>query len=186
MLVYGHRGAAGESPENTLASFRHAITRGTKYIELDVRLSKDQQLVVIHDDKVNRTTSQRGYISKYTAAELKRMDARKDGPPWPDKRLTGISTLETVIEKTPEIQGYNIEIKKGDKKTTRNISEIVAELFSSKNSAKKIIVTSSDTTCHEVLMDIAPHIDRGLVSMRQNPFKLLEKYRCNHLSTVWE
>lgn len=185
MLVYGHRGAAGEAPENTIAGFRHAGDRGASYVEMDVRLSKDGQLVVVHDDRVNRTTSNKGRIDSFTAADLKSMDARRDSPPWSKKTYVGISTLDAVLNKTPAIKGYNIEVKSDAKKSVQSICEKLAEKFCSRESAKDIVVTSSDLYCHQVLKDLAPHITRGYVSMRPNPFKILEKYQCQYLSAIW-
>ncbi|MGI9294167.1 MAG: glycerophosphodiester phosphodiesterase, partial [Pseudomonadales bacterium] len=184
MLVYGHRGAAGEAPENTIAGFRHAIDRGVRYIELDVRLSKDDQLVVVHDDTVNRTTFHKGRIKLFTAAELSKMDARRDGPPWPHKRQIGISTLDAVLAATTEIAGYNIEVKAGPKTTMRRIAEILAEQYNTPTTGKNIVVTSSDLIFHEALMDIAPHITRGYVSIRPNPFPIVEEYECQYLSII--
>ena len=71
--IIGHRGAMGYAPENTLESFKKAIELGCDAIELDVRLSKDGQLVVIHDAKVNRTTNGKGLVSEKTLKELKVM-----------------------------------------------------------------------------------------------------------------
>ena len=55
MIVYGHRGARGEAPENTIAGARHAIERGVRHLEIDLRLSADDELVVIHDTGPRRT-----------------------------------------------------------------------------------------------------------------------------------
>ena len=55
MQIFGHRGAAGEAPENTIAGARHAISRGTRYVEIDLRLSADNQLVIVHDNSTERT-----------------------------------------------------------------------------------------------------------------------------------
>ena len=104
MLVYGHRGAAGEAPENTIAGFRHAIERGTRHFELDVQMSKDDKLVVIHDNKVNRTTYCRGNVNQFTASELANMDARRGTPPWPRKRGANIATLDALLDATPRNQ----------------------------------------------------------------------------------
>ena len=75
MIVYGHRGARGEAPENTIAGCRHAFERGARHLEIDLRLSKDQQLVVLHDDRLRRTAAVRGKVSHYTAKELAALDA---------------------------------------------------------------------------------------------------------------
>ena len=60
MLIYGHRGARGEAPENTLASFASALQAGVTRVELDLHLSADHQLMVIHDPTLQRTTGIRG------------------------------------------------------------------------------------------------------------------------------
>ena len=69
--VLGHRGCAGIEPENTMRAFKRAMDLGVDFIELDVRMSKDKKLVVIHDDKVDRTTNGNGYVRDLTFEELK-------------------------------------------------------------------------------------------------------------------
>ena len=73
--VVGHRGAAGHAPENTMASFGLALELGADYIELDIQMTRDNQLVVMHDPNVDRTTNGRGAIRDLTLAEIKRLDA---------------------------------------------------------------------------------------------------------------
>lgn len=75
--VFGHRGASGLEPENTLLSFRRALELGADGIEFDVHLSKDKVPVVIHDFSVDRTTNGKGLVSDLTFAELKKFDAGK-------------------------------------------------------------------------------------------------------------
>ena len=75
--VVGHRGAAHVEPENTLRGFRYALGLGCDRIETDVHLSKDDALVLIHDETVHRTTNGRGEVSHLTLADLKRLDAGK-------------------------------------------------------------------------------------------------------------
>ena len=82
-LIYGHRGARGECPENTLASFQHCLEQGVTRCELDLHLSADDELMVIHDPTLKRTTGQRGKVGRYSAAELEQLDARAAGPAWP-------------------------------------------------------------------------------------------------------
>ncbi|MFI3214058.1 MAG: glycerophosphodiester phosphodiesterase [Eubacteriales bacterium] len=69
-LVWAHRGASGYEKENTMAAFRKAIEMGADGIELDVQLSKDGEMVVIHDETIDRTTSGTGYVKDYTYIEL--------------------------------------------------------------------------------------------------------------------
>lgn len=74
-LTIGHRGAMGVEPENTLRSFVHAEQAGMDLIELDLHLSKDGALVVMHDAEVDRTTDGKGPIAEKTLAELRELDA---------------------------------------------------------------------------------------------------------------
>ena len=74
-LIIAHRGAAGEAPENTLAAFRLALAQGCDGFELDVHLSKDGHIVVIHDETLERTTNGKGYVKEMTLAQLQQVDA---------------------------------------------------------------------------------------------------------------
>jgi glycerophosphoryl diester phosphodiesterase len=73
--VTGHRGAAAVEPENTLRGFKYALSLGVERAETDVHLSKDQQIIVMHDATVDRTTNGTGKIAEMTLAELKKLDA---------------------------------------------------------------------------------------------------------------
>jgi glycerophosphoryl diester phosphodiesterase len=73
--VHGHRGAAGLAPENTLAAFRKAIELGVDALEMDLHVTRDGELVVIHDETLDRTTDVRGSIADLTLEEVKRADA---------------------------------------------------------------------------------------------------------------
>ena len=75
MKVYAHRGYSGAYPENTMLAFRKAEEAGSDGIELDVQLTKDGQVVVIHDENVDRTTDGKGLVCDYTLAELQKLNA---------------------------------------------------------------------------------------------------------------
>ena len=75
--IMGHRGAAACEPENTLRSIRTALAMGVAAVEIDVQLTKDGELAVIHDGTVDRTTNGKGAVSDFTLAELKGLDAGK-------------------------------------------------------------------------------------------------------------
>ncbi|MCY3811926.1 MAG: glycerophosphodiester phosphodiesterase family protein [Gammaproteobacteria bacterium] len=102
LWVIGHRGAAGLAPENTLASFSQAVRLGVDAVELDVHLSADERLLVIHDADVERTTNGRGKVATTTFAALRRLDAG-DGERIP--------TLDEVLEAVPTRIAVNIELK---------------------------------------------------------------------------
>lgn len=77
MIIMGHRGAAALEPENTLLSIATAMEIGVDAVEIDVHLSKDKEIVVIHDATVDRTTNGTGAVSSHTLEEMKRLDAGK-------------------------------------------------------------------------------------------------------------
>lgn len=110
--VIAHRGSKGTHPENTLAAFKEAIRVGSDGIELDVQLSKDGQLIIIHDETLDRTTNGHGAVGALTLAELKQLDAGS----WFTKNpiFQEIPTLEEVLMllKEENFSGLlNIEIK---------------------------------------------------------------------------
>ncbi len=75
-IIIAHRGASGTSPENTLLAFRTALDAGAEWFELDVQLVEDE-LVVFHDDKLERTTNGKGFLADITLSELRQLDAGK-------------------------------------------------------------------------------------------------------------
>lgn len=109
VLVTAHRGFSGDAPENTLAAFKKAMEVGSDMMELDVRFSKDGQIVVMHDDTLDRTANGRGKVSDYTLKELKQFDAGS----WFAPQFSGehIPTLVEVLELAKGKIRVNIEIK---------------------------------------------------------------------------
>jgi len=75
MEVVGHRGCAGLLPENTLLGFRHAVSLGVDRLECDVQLTRDEQLVVIHDERVDRTTNGSGAVAEMSLSQVRALDA---------------------------------------------------------------------------------------------------------------
>ena len=107
--VIAHRGASGTCPENTLAAFRRAETLGAHMIELDVQLTRDGEVVVMHDDTLDRTTDGRGRLARHTLAELRALDAGS----WFDRRFAGegVPTLGEVLAAVG--LPINVELKAG-------------------------------------------------------------------------
>lgn len=80
MMIMGHRGAAALEPENTLRSIERAMEIGVDAVEIDVRLSRDRKLVVIHDSTVDRTTNGKGPVGNYALDDLKSSTLAKARP----------------------------------------------------------------------------------------------------------
>ena len=109
MRIIGHRGARREAPENTLAGFRHLRSLGIDHVELDVRLSADHQLVVLHDTTVNRTTNGKGAAREMTATALGALNAAASFPGW--QEATPIPLLRDVLTEWPELESIQLEVK---------------------------------------------------------------------------
>lgn len=108
MVKIGHRGASGYESENTLASFEKALELKVDGIELDVHLSLDKELMVIHDETIDRTTNGKGFVNKLTALELKKY---------------GIPTLKEVFDLIDKKCIVNIEIK--DVKSPKFVNDFI-------------------------------------------------------------
>ena len=109
MNLIGHRGAAAMAPENTLAGIRQGLQDGADGVEIDVRLSKDGRIVVIHDADTGRTTGQPGRVAEQTLAEIQRLDAGSwKGPTWAGEK---IPTLDAVLAAVPGGKRLLIELK---------------------------------------------------------------------------
>ena len=101
-IIMGHRGAPVDEPENTLRSFSWALAVGVAAVELDVQLTKDGRLAVIHDETLNRTTNGRGPVQDFTLAELKRLDAGRGEP---------VPSLEEVFDLVQGKANLVVELK---------------------------------------------------------------------------
>ena len=109
VLVIAHRGFSAEAPENTLSAFRKAIEVGSDMVELDVQLSKDKEVVVIHDEILGRATNGQGIVADLTLRELKELGAGfRFAPQFSGE---GIPTLKEVLELVKGRISVNIEIK---------------------------------------------------------------------------
>jgi glycerophosphoryl diester phosphodiesterase len=156
-MVIAHRGFSGEAPENTLASFRKAIQVGSDMIELDVHFSKDGQVVVIHDDHLERTTNGRGKVADHTLQELKKLDAGS----WFGARFSGeqIPTLIEVLELALEKILVNIEIKNGylGPYTISDLAARTLQEAQRKRMVKRVIFSSFNPSPLERLQEGNPH-----------------------------
>ncbi len=168
-LNWAHRGASGHAPQNTLAAFLLAAEMGADGIELDVHLSADGQVVVIHDDTVDATTNGRGRVSAMTLAELKALDAGS----WFDPRFAGerIPTLQEVFEAVGQRLLINVEIKvEAGYHPFAQEAETV-RLIKDNNLVERVIVSSFSLASLRRVRRLDPHIALGLLYARvETPF----------------
>lgn len=169
-IITAHRGASYAAPENTFAAIEKAIGLGADYVELDVRITKDGQIVLIHDRTLNRTTNGRGELWDFTLEELRGLDAGS----WFGGEFRGepIPTLREVIELVKGRVRLNIEIK-----VSREEPEIVGkvvDIVRSEKFEKDCMVTSFTSEIVEEIKEIAPDIRTGLIFGRDYPADVFE------------
>jgi len=131
--IIGHRGAGGKLPENTLPSFQKALEEGALFIELDVRSSKDGQVVILHDARLDRTTNGHGPVRKKSLRELKALDAgywftldRGASYPYRGQKIE-IPTLEEYLSSFSKARAI-IEVKQSRPSIVQKVIEIVCRL----------------------------------------------------------
>lgn len=144
-LLIGHRGYPAKFPENTIASFEGAIEAGCDMVELDVTLTKDRKVVVIHDDTLERTTSGKGLVKAHTLEEIKRLDAGS----WFHPRFSTerVPELSEVIKLTAGRCMVNIEIKKSAFEAdypNDAIERQVVTLVKTRGAMNRVLVSSYD------------------------------------------
>ena len=94
-FIWAHRGASGSAPENTIVAFKRAIDLGADGIELDIQLTKDDEIVVCHDEKIDRTSDGKGWLKDYTLEELRTFNFNQQ---FPEYGPQPIPTMREVLE----------------------------------------------------------------------------------------
>lgn len=165
MINFAHRGASSIYPENTILAFKEAIKLGCDGIELDVHKSKDNVLVVIHDENIKRTHKGKGLVKDYTLEELKKFKCRKKGFEENDKCL--IPTLEEVLQLVANTSiVLNIELKT-DIIHYENIEEEVIELIKKYNLQNRVLISSFNHKSLEICKNIDSRIQLGALYSRR-------------------
>ena len=141
-LIYAHRGASGYAPENTMEAFTLAAQQGADGIELDVRRSRDGELVVVHDERVERVWDGFGRVRDLTLSQLRRMRPDRALPPYVNAR---VPTLEEVLTFAREKNLLvNLEIK-GDEADDEDVEERCLALSARCGMEKSVLYSSFDT-----------------------------------------
>ena len=160
--IFAHRGASGHAPENTLEAFRLAVQMGADGIELDVHLSKDGELVVIHDETVDRTTNGTGLVCSKTLAELKELDASKGMEGYAGARIPTLGEVYDLIRDTGLL--INVEIKT-DVIQYADIERKCLELEQEKGMQGRIIYSSFNHYTIANILAQDPQAQTGLLYM---------------------
>ncbi|HID87936.1 MAG TPA: glycerophosphodiester phosphodiesterase [Anaerolineae bacterium] len=168
-LNFAHRGAREVAPENTLAAFRAARELGADGVELDVMLSADGEVVVIHDDTLDRTTDGSGRVRDRTLAELKGLDAGS----WFDPTFAGlrIPTLQEVFDLIGGQMVLNIELKSRSL-TDEGLEARVVELVERNGLVGSVILSSFNPWAIRRVKRLNPRLATGLLYAEDLPLPL--------------
>ena len=160
--VIGHRGAAAYAPENTLEGIHTAADMGVEWVELDVKLTKDDVPIIFHDDDLARTTNGSGLVAETTYEEIRQLEAGS----WFADSFSGIKipTLEEAIDVLIDRNlGFNLEIKpcpNREKETAEAALDMLAQYW---DDHQRLLISSFQPICLEVARDMATDWSRGLL-----------------------
>jgi glycerophosphoryl diester phosphodiesterase len=179
MLRIGHRGAKAYEPENTLLSFQKALEMGVDAIELDVRKTKDNQLVVIHDADIKRTTNGKGKVNELTLEEIKEFSTEKN------QKIPVLNEALDFLDKKTKII---IELKEPDTE-----QQVLAAIHQ-KNLQNNVIIVSFNEETLKNVKALDKTVETGLIYVKhKNPIKtaldlqasyLLPLYRFTHTANI--
>ena len=173
MKIYGHRGAKGVAMENSLAGFQLAASQGIDRFELDVRLSSDGQLMVVHDEKLKRLANSKLSVSKSSAQILSSTIL--------NGTQQGIPTLEQVVAACPNVVHWQFEIK--TLSTNSGFLQPMAQLIEHFQLQDKVVITSKHVGILKAFKRSMPHIERGYVQEwpLPNGIRTAIALQCTHL-----
>lgn len=161
--VQAHRGASVIAPENTLAAFRAAAEAGAKWVELDVALSADGHLIVIHDDSVDRTSSGSGSLGELSQSEIAALDAGSwFSQDYQDER---IPTLAETIAALGELGlSANVEIKqhKHHKSLDQLVGAVQADI-AKRSGSTEIMISSFDPEALKAMHALEPELEMAML-----------------------
>lgn len=166
--IIGHRGAAGYAPENTLEGIHTAADMGITWVELDVKLTKDQVPIIFHDETLERTTNGSGLVAEATYEDIKQLEAGS----WYSDSFAGIRipTLEEAIDVLLERgMGLNLEIKPcpGREKETAEVAlDLLSQIWDDHD---RILISSFQHVSLETAFDMAEDWHRGFLLPEEWP-----------------
>lgn len=186
MFLIGHRGAREEAPENTLYGFEHLRKLGIHNVEFDLHLSADRELVIIHDETLERTTNGVGNVADFSAKQLKKLNACQHF----NKNLPaeGVPTLDDVFALWPKLQHAQLEVKPPLPEDHRMICQKIKESCEKYQLQDKCVVTSSDHAFLETCKIELKGYKRGLVynDVETKPIESALKLGCAFLCIYWK
>ena len=179
-LIYGHRGASGHAPENTLEAFKLSMDMGADGFELDVHMSADGELVVIHDETVDRTTNGTGFVKDLTLAQLKELDACNHMAKYQGAKIPTLAEVFDLVKDTHHI--VNVEIKT-DECFYPQIEEKCLALAKEKGVEERVIYSSFNHHTLIRIRQLKPDAKLGMLfgDIMVNPWEYAEPLHVDYL-----
>ena len=172
MLRIGHRGARAYEPENTLRSFKRALEIGVDAVELDVRQTKDNQLVVIHDSDVKKTTNGKGLVNELTLKEIKEFSAEKGEK---------IPTLKEALDFLDKKAKILIELKE------TGFEEKVLSIVHGNGLQKNVIIVSFIEEALRKIRELDTEVETGLIYVKhKNPIEAALELKAGYLISFYK
>ncbi len=171
MLRIGHRGARAYAPENTLTSFKKALEIGVDAVELDVRKTKDNQIVVIHDTDIKRTTDGEGLVSELTLKEIKGFSADQGEK---------IPILQEALDFLDKKVKVFVELKE------EGVEEQVLSIVHERGLEKNVVIVSFLEEALKKVRTLDKEIETGLIyAKHKNPVKTALELKANYLLALY-
>ena len=179
-LIYGHRGASGHAPENTLEAFQLSMDMGADGFELDVHMSADGELVVIHDETVDRTTNGIGFVRDLTLAQLKELDACNGMEHYRGAKIPTLAEVFDLIRDTHHI--VNVEVKT-DEWFYPQIEEKCLALAKEKGVEERVIYSSFNHYTLIKLRQLKPDVKLGMLfgDIMVQPWEYAQQLKVDYL-----
>lgn len=168
MKVFAHRGASGDYPENTMLSFRKSLEIGVDGIELDVHKSKDGELVVIHDEDIQRTFKGKGLVKDYTLEELQQFTCRKFE--FVNNDHCKIPTLRDVFELIKD-EDITLNIEAKTDLIHYDIEQDILNLIYEYKINNKILISSFNHDCINIFKNLDSSINYAALYECEKDYK---------------
>ena len=183
--IIAHRGSSNTAPENTGYSFKQAVKDNADGVELDVHLTADKEVVVIHDEKIDRTSNHNGYVMEYTLKELKSFDFGS----YFDQRFKDqtILTLKETLEVVKDLDIINIEIKKGYG-INEGIEKRILESIEDMDLYNQVLISSFNHDSLKIIKDLNNKVKTAalLYAKLYKPWQYAQKLGVDYLHLYYK
>lgn len=163
-IVFGHRGASGSAPENTLAAFQAALDAGADGVELDVMRCGSGEIVVIHDDTVDRTTDGSGAVAAMPLGALRELDAGSwFGPEFAGERIPLLAEVLDTVGGSSRVVPCRINIEIKARGPRSGIEEEIATLVRARGLQERVLISSFRLAALRRMWEAAPELQSGVL-----------------------